>query len=227
MSFVPSLPSPTRAILFLPYVSGKGTRLNDSPALRLTGSPESASSSEMSQAMSQSLLLIVDSDKAFATAQENGGAGILKKNPQQPVLYFVFGRLGRWERATRMGGMYGTSHSDSKGVSIIDATSASSCAPLRKILGRRALSVASAYALIHGNRREDNSFAWAVYAHSRDAFISAIEGTASAGFTRPVRSPRRISTIAPRIATDDSTTRMVNGSCATSHPSRTATIGFA
>jgi hypothetical protein len=98
-----------------------GSRLNDSPALGVTGSPESASSPEMSQAMFQSLLLIVDSDKAYAMAQENGGAGILKKNPQQPVLYSV-----DWDARNRQlvwAVMYGTSHADSKGVGIIDATS--------------------------------------------------------------------------------------------------------
>src|SRR5579863_3322124 len=42
-----------------------------------------------------------------------------------------------------------------------------------------------------------------------------------------VRSPRRISTIAPKIATDATTTRPVRGSLASSHPSRTATTGFA
>jgi hypothetical protein len=95
--------------------------LNDSPALGVTGSPESPSSPEMSQAMFQSLLLIVDSDKAFATAQENGGAGILKKNPQQPILYSV-----DWDARNRQlvwAVMYGTSHADSKGVGIIEATS--------------------------------------------------------------------------------------------------------
>ncbi len=98
-----------------------GSRLNDSPALGVTGSPESPSSPEMSQAMFQSLLLIVDSDKAFTTAQENGGAGILKKNPQQPVLYSV-----DWDARNKQlvwAVMYGTSHADSKGVGIIDATS--------------------------------------------------------------------------------------------------------
>jgi hypothetical protein len=71
--------------------------------------------------MFQSLLLIVDSDKAFATAQENGGAGILKKNPEQPVLYAL-----DWDAKNRelvWSVMYGTSHSDSKGIGLVDATS--------------------------------------------------------------------------------------------------------
>jgi hypothetical protein len=98
-----------------------GSRLNDEPAMGVTGTVESASSPEMSRSMFQSLLLIVDSDKAFATAQENGGAGILKKNPEQPVLYAL-----DWDAKNRelvWSVMYGTSHSDSKGIGLVDATS--------------------------------------------------------------------------------------------------------
>ena len=98
-----------------------GSRLNDEPAMGVTGTVESASSPEMSRSMFQSLLLIVDSDKAFATAQENGGSGILKKNPEQPVLYAL-----DWDAKNRelvWSVMYGTSHNDSKGIGLVDATS--------------------------------------------------------------------------------------------------------
>ncbi len=98
-----------------------GSRLNNEPPLGVTGSPESASSPDMSQAMFESLLLDVDSDQASATAQENGGANILKKNPQQPVIYSL-----DWDAKNRKlvwVVMYGSSTADSKGIGIIDATS--------------------------------------------------------------------------------------------------------
>jgi hypothetical protein len=98
-----------------------GSRLKEEPAIGVSGSMEMASSPETATAMFQPLLLIVDSDKAFETAQENGGATILKKNPEQPVLYSL-----NWDAKTRKlvwAVMYGTSHSDSKGTGLIDATS--------------------------------------------------------------------------------------------------------
>ena len=98
-----------------------GSRLNNEPPLGVTGSVESASSPDMSQAMFESLLLDVDSDQAFAIAQENGGAGILRENPQQPVIYTL-----DWDAKSRKlvwVVMYGSSTADSKGIGIIDATS--------------------------------------------------------------------------------------------------------
>jgi hypothetical protein len=103
------------------FFTCSGSRLNDEPAMGVTGTVESASSPGMTRSTFQSLLLIVDSDKAFATAQENGGAGILKKNPEQPVLYAL-----DWDAKNRelvWSVMYGTSHSDSKGIGLVDATS--------------------------------------------------------------------------------------------------------
>jgi len=98
-----------------------GSRLKEEPAIGVSGSMEMASSPETANAMFQPLLLIVDSDKAYETAQENGGAALLKKTPDQPVLYSL-----NWDAKTRKlvwAIMYGTSHSDSKGVGLIDATS--------------------------------------------------------------------------------------------------------
>jgi hypothetical protein len=98
-----------------------GSRLEEEPAIGVSGSIEMASSPETAGAMFQPLLLIVDSDKAYETAQENGGAKLLKKNPEQPVLYSL-----NWDAKTRKlvwAVMYGTSHSDSKGMGLIDATS--------------------------------------------------------------------------------------------------------
>lgn len=98
-----------------------GSRLKEEPAIGVSGSMEMASSPGTASAMFQPLLLIVDSDKAYETGQEHGGAELLKKNPEQPVLYSL-----NWDAKSRKliwAVMYGTSHSDSKGVGLIDATS--------------------------------------------------------------------------------------------------------
>ncbi len=98
-----------------------GSRLIEEPPLGVTGSLEVASAPDTARLVFQSLLLIIDSDKAFATAEENGGAKILKQNPQQPVLYSL-----DWDSKNRelvWVVLYGTSHSDSKGIGVIDATS--------------------------------------------------------------------------------------------------------
>jgi hypothetical protein len=97
-----------------------GSRLKEEPAIGVSASAETASAPDMARSMFQPMLLIIDSDKAYATAQENGGANILKKNPQQPILYSL-----DWDASKKelvWGILYGTSRSDSKGVGIIDAT---------------------------------------------------------------------------------------------------------
>lgn len=62
-------------------------------------------------------------------------------------------------------------------------------------------------------------------AHCSNDFVSARVGAIGSCCT--ARSPLRISTIAPKIATEASTTRAVSGSAASSHPSSTATTGLA
>ncbi|MBZ5654511.1 MAG: hypothetical protein LAO56_04435 [Acidobacteriia bacterium] len=97
-----------------------GSRLKEEAPIGVTVSSELASSPDMNRSMFQSMLLIVDSDKAYATAQENGGANLLKKDPQQPVIYSLDWDGKRKELV--WGIMYGSSRSDSKGVGVVDAT---------------------------------------------------------------------------------------------------------
>ena len=97
-----------------------GSRLKEEAPIGVTTSAETASSPDMSRLMFQPMLLIVDSDKAYVTAQENGGANILKKNPQQQVIYSLDWDAKRKELV--WGIMYGSSHADSKGVGVVDAT---------------------------------------------------------------------------------------------------------
>ena len=97
-----------------------GSRLKEEAPIGVTTSAETASSPDIARSMFQPMLLIVDSDKAYTTAQENGGANILKKNPQQPILYSL-----DWDSTKKelvWGILYGTSRSDSKGVGVIDAS---------------------------------------------------------------------------------------------------------
>ncbi|MFZ1052795.1 MAG: hypothetical protein WBP65_09315 [Candidatus Sulfotelmatobacter sp.] len=97
-----------------------GSRLKEEAPIGVTSSTEITSSPDMSRAMFQSMLLIVDSDKAFAIAQENGGANVLKNNPQQPIVYSLDWDSSKKQLVWVI--MYGTSHSDAKGVGVIDAT---------------------------------------------------------------------------------------------------------
>lgn len=97
-----------------------GSRLKTEDPIGVTVSAEGASPGDISRSMFQPMLLIVDSDKAYATAQENGGANLFKKDPQQPVMYSL-----DWDsknKALVWVVMYGTSRSDSKGLGVIDAT---------------------------------------------------------------------------------------------------------
>lgn len=97
-----------------------GSRLKEEAPIGVTVSTEIASPPDMSRSMFQSILLIIDSDKAFAVAQENGGANLFKKDPQQPVIYSLDWDGKRKELV--WGIMYGSSRSDSKGVGVVDAT---------------------------------------------------------------------------------------------------------
>jgi len=97
-----------------------GSRLKEEAPIGVTVSSELASSPDMNRSMFQPMLLIVDSDKAFAVAQENGGANLFKKDPQQPVIYSLDWDGKRKELV--WGIMYGSSRSDSKGVGVVDAT---------------------------------------------------------------------------------------------------------
>lgn len=97
-----------------------GSRLKEEAPIGVTVSAEATSPGDISRSMFQSMLLIIDSDKAFATAQDNGGANVLKKNPDQPIIYSL-----DWDSKSKQlvwGIMYGSSKSDSKGVGVVDAT---------------------------------------------------------------------------------------------------------
>jgi hypothetical protein len=97
-----------------------GSRLKEEAPIGVTVSAEGGSPPDISRSMFQPMLVIIDSDKAFATAQENGGANLFKKDPQQPVLYSLDWDAKNKELVWTV--MYGTSRSDSKGVGVINAS---------------------------------------------------------------------------------------------------------
>jgi hypothetical protein len=97
-----------------------GSRLKESPPMGVTASAEMESDPQIVNSMFQPFLLTVDSDQAYKTALEHGGEAILKKDPQQPVLYTL-----DWDARKKelvWGVRFGTSASDSKGVGVIDAS---------------------------------------------------------------------------------------------------------
>jgi len=97
-----------------------GSRLKTEEPIGVTVTTELASSPDINRSMFQPMLLIIDSDKAYAIAQENGGANVLKKDPQQPVIYTLDWDAKNKELVWVV--MYGASRSDSKGVGVINAS---------------------------------------------------------------------------------------------------------
>jgi hypothetical protein len=97
-----------------------GSRLPDQPPLGITSTVESASSPLVASLEFDRSYLQTDTDKAFATAQQHGGATLTKKNPQQPVLYIL--ERNPKEKALYWYVVYGNSQSESKGTGVINAT---------------------------------------------------------------------------------------------------------
>ncbi|HVO62481.1 MAG TPA: hypothetical protein VMT53_16215 [Terriglobales bacterium] len=97
-----------------------GSRLPDQPPLGITSTVESGSSPLVASLEFHPSYLQMDSDKAFAVAQQHGGASLTKKDPQQPVLYILERDAKR--KALFWYVVYGKSQSESKGIGVINAT---------------------------------------------------------------------------------------------------------
>ena len=98
-----------------------GSRLHDEAPVGVTSGAEIAYGPTIPALMFQPFLLTVDSDQAYATAQEKGGAKLMEKNPQQPVLYTL-----DWnpkDKALLWVIFYGASTTETKGIGVIDASS--------------------------------------------------------------------------------------------------------
>ena len=97
-----------------------GSRLKGEPPIGVTSGAETAYGPTVPALMFQAFYLTTDSDQAYALAQEKGGAKLLEKNPQQPVLYTL-----DWnpkDKVLLWVVIYGTSSKDSKGIGVIDAS---------------------------------------------------------------------------------------------------------
>ncbi len=97
-----------------------GSRLKDSPPVGVTSGSEIASGPNVASQMFQQFYLTADSDKAYETTLQNGGDGLVKKDPQQPVTYYL-----DWVPKSKQllwVVEYGTSPKDSKGTGVIDAS---------------------------------------------------------------------------------------------------------
>lgn len=97
-----------------------GSRLPDQPPLGITSTVESASSPLVASLEFHPSYLQTDSDKAFAIAQQHGGAALTKKDAQQPVLYIL--ERDAKQKAVFWYVVYGSSQSESKGTGVINAT---------------------------------------------------------------------------------------------------------
>jgi hypothetical protein len=96
-----------------------GSVLPDAPPRGVTATPEAAFSPNVPQLMFQSFVLHTDSDEAFKIAQDKGGAKLLEKDANQPVVYLL-----DWDsknKALLWVVVYGTSMKDSRGAGVIDA----------------------------------------------------------------------------------------------------------
>lgn len=97
-----------------------GSRLRDEAPIGVTSGAEIAYGPTVPSLMFQSFLLTTDSDQAYSTAQEKGGAKLMEKNPQQPVLYTL--DWNAKDKALLWVVFYGSSTKDTKGIGVIDAT---------------------------------------------------------------------------------------------------------
>lgn len=96
-----------------------GSLLAEEPPKGVTSAAETPYAPNVPLLMFQPFLLHTDSDEAFKMAQEKGGAKLMEKDPQQPVIYLL-----DWDSRNKQllwVVVYGTSSKDSKGAGVIDA----------------------------------------------------------------------------------------------------------
>ena len=100
-------------------VSCSGSRLPTSPALGFSDTPEMAYAANVPDAIFNPASFQTDSDKAYAVTLEHGGAPLIKKDPQQPILYLL-----DWDAKRKLllwSVIYGKSHTDRQGFCVVDA----------------------------------------------------------------------------------------------------------
>jgi hypothetical protein len=98
-----------------------GSRRPDAPAFGVSAEgSEGPYNAEAANLAFLPLLVKTDTDKAFAITLQRGGEAILKKDPQQPILYVLL--KDRKLNVPVWYVIYGTSEKDRKGISVINAT---------------------------------------------------------------------------------------------------------
>lgn len=101
-------------------VSCSGSRLPTSPALGFSDTPEIAYAANVPGAIFEPASFQTDSDKAFAVTLEHGGAPLIKKDAQQPILYLLDWDARRKQLLWVV--VYGKSATDRLGIGVVDAT---------------------------------------------------------------------------------------------------------
>jgi hypothetical protein len=79
--------SPSSHLLM--FFNCSGSRLPDSPAYGVSSDNETPYDASVARMAFPGFLLKVDSDRAYEIAQQHGGAALVQKNPQQPILYVL------------------------------------------------------------------------------------------------------------------------------------------
>jgi len=97
-----------------------GSRLSSAPASGFTSTAEAAYPPNVPALIFDPSYFQTDSDKAYATTLEHGGSAMVKKDPQQPVIYIL-----DWDPKQKVllwTILYGKSQAERQGVCVVDAT---------------------------------------------------------------------------------------------------------
>ncbi len=98
-----------------------GSRLPDSPPYGVsTEGTEGAYNAASASLVFMGLMLKIDTDQAFATAEQHGGDALVKKDPQQVITYVLL--KDRKQNVPVWYVIYGSSEQDRKGIGVINAT---------------------------------------------------------------------------------------------------------
>jgi len=96
-----------------------GSRLPSAPARGYTSSAETAYPPNVPGLLFDPSYFQNDSDKAYATTLEHGGAALVKQDPQQPIVYLL-----DWDakqKALLWTVIYGKTQADRKGIGVVNA----------------------------------------------------------------------------------------------------------
>lgn len=109
--------SPTHGKIKYFYCSG--SRLKESPAYGPSAGSEEPYGSDVPSLGFQPLFLKTDTDNAYAVSQQHGGAGLIKKNPDQAITYIALWNAK--QRALYWYVMYGTDKDSAAGTAMVNA----------------------------------------------------------------------------------------------------------